>query len=259
MIEIKDLTKQYGKLTAVDNLTLSIPAGEIFGFIGPNGAGKTTTISMIAGLLAPTSGSVEICGIDMLKEPKQAKQNIGYIPDRPYIYEKLTAIEFLQFTADLFSMTNSMTKEEFRQRAESQLKIFSLLDWADALIESFSHGMKQRLIMAAALIHEPKVLVVDEPMVGLDPSAIKMVKQMLIELADSGTTIFMSTHTLKIAEDVCDRIGVIHKGKLIAKGSVKELKQQAVLKRQAKNQQHENGDNVDLEQLFMMLTESEQI
>ncbi|MBF0411658.1 MAG: ABC transporter ATP-binding protein [Desulfamplus sp.] len=259
MIEIKDLTKQYGKLTAVDNLTLSIPAGEIFGFIGPNGAGKTTTISMIAGLLAPTSGSVEICGIDMLKEPKQAKQNIGYIPDRPYIYEKLTAIEFLQFTADLFSMTNSMTKEEFRQRAESQLKIFSLLDWADALIESFSHGMKQRLIMAAALIHEPKVLVVDEPMVGLDPSAIKMVKQMLIELADSGTTIFMSTHTLKIAEDVCDRIGVIHKGRLIAKGSVKELKQQAVLKRQAKNQQHENGDNVDLEQLFMMLTESEQI
>lgn len=259
MIEIKSLTKTYGKLTAVDNLTLSIPAGEIFGFIGPNGAGKTTTISMIAGLLAPTSGSVEICGIDMLKNPKQAKQNIGYIPDRPYIYEKLTAIEFLKFTADLFSMTNSMTKEEFRQTAESQLKVFSLLDWADSLIESFSHGMKQRLIMAAALIHNPKVLVVDEPMVGLDPSAIKMVKQMLIDLANTGTTIFMSTHTLKIAEDVCDRIGVIHKGTLIAEGSVKELKQQAALKRQAKNQQHENGDNVDLEQLFMMLTESEQI
>ena len=247
MIEIKSLTKTYGRLTAVDNLSLSIPAGEIFGFIGPNGAGKTTTISMIAGLLAPTSGSVEICGIDMLKNPKQAKQNIGYIPDRPYIYEKLTAIEFLKFTADLFSMTNSMTKEEFRQTAESQLKIFSLLDWADSLIESFSHGMKQRLIMAAALIHNPKVLVVDEPMVGLDPSAIKMVKQMLIDLAAGGTTIFMSTHTLKIAEDVCHTIGVIHKGRLIAKGSVEELKKQAA------------ADLADLEQLFMILTEFEQI
>ncbi len=246
MIKIKSLTKTYGRLTAVDNLSLSIPAGEIFGFIGPNGAGKTTTISMIAGLLAPTSGSVEICGIDMLKKPKQAKQNIGYIPDRPYIYEKLTAIEFLKFTADLFSITDSMTKEEFRQKAESQLKIFSLLDWADALIESFSHGMKQRLIMAAALIHEPKVLVVDEPMVGLDPAAIKMVKQMLIDLAADGTTIFMSTHTLKIAEDVCHRIGVIHKGKLIAEGNVEELKQQAA------------AEQADLEQLFMILTESEQ-
>jgi len=239
MIEIRDLTKKYGKITAVNELTLSIPPGEIFGFIGPNGAGKTTTISMMAGLLAPSSGSVAICGIDMLKYPKTAKQKIGYIPDRPYIYEKLTAMEFLKFTADLFSME----KRDFEQKAEAKLKKFSLLDWADELIESFSHGMKQRLIMAAALIHEPEVLVVDEPMVGLDPSAIKMVKQMLIDLAASGTTIFMSTHTLQIAEDVCHRIGVIHKGKLIAKGTVEELKQQ------------EDRKNVDLEQLFMILTE----
>jgi len=245
MIEIRDLTKKYGKITAVNQLTLSIPAGEIFGFIGPNGAGKTTTISMVAGLLAPSSGSVSICGVDMLKFPKQAKQKIGYIPDRPYIYEKLTAMEFLKFTADLFSME----KRDFEQKAESKLKQFSLLDWADELIESFSHGMKQRLIMAAALIHEPEVIVVDEPMVGLDPSAIKMVKQMLIDLAASGTTIFMSTHTLQIAEDVCNRIGVIHKGRLIASGTVKELKSQAELKQQA------DAENIDLEQLFMLLTE----
>ncbi|MBF0378972.1 MAG: ABC transporter ATP-binding protein [Desulfamplus sp.] len=255
MIEIRELTKKYGKFTAVDNLTLSIPAGEIFGFIGPNGAGKTTTISMIAGLLAPTSGSVVVCGIDMLKSPKQAKQNIGYIPDRPYIYEKLTAMEFLKFTADLFSMTSSMTKDEFRQKAQAQLKKFSLLDWADELIESFSHGMKQRLIMSAALIHNPMVLVVDEPMVGLDPLAIKMVKQMLIDLANNGTTIFMSTHTLKIAEDLCHRIGVIHKGKLIASGTVEELKLQAQLKNHITSTK-ESTDNIDLEQLFMVLTES---
>ncbi|MBF0390623.1 MAG: ABC transporter ATP-binding protein [Desulfamplus sp.] len=243
MIEVRELKKKYGELTAVDSLTLEIPNGEIFGFIGPNGAGKTTTISMIAGLLAPTSGSVAICGVDMLKNPTYAKQHIGYIPDRPYIYEKLTAMEFLKFTADLFSMTAKMAKGEFKDRAEAQLKKFSLLDWADELIESFSHGMKQRLIMAAALLHEPKVLVVDEPMVGLDPSAIKMVKQMLVDLAADGTTIFMSTHTLKIAEDVCHRIGVIHKGRLIASGTIDELKQQA------------NADNADLEQLFMILTE----
>ncbi|MBF0572878.1 MAG: ABC transporter ATP-binding protein [Desulfamplus sp.] len=255
MIEIRELRKKYGEFTAVDNLTLSIPAGEIFGFIGPNGAGKTTTISMIAGLLAPTSGSVVVCGIDMLKSPKQAKQNIGYIPDRPYIYEKLTAMEFLKFTADLFSMTTSMTKDEFRQKAQAQLKTFSLLDWADELIESFSHGMKQRLIMSAALIHNPMVLVVDEPMVGLDPLAIKMVKQMLIDLANNGTTIFMSTHTLKIAEDLCHRIGVIHKGKLIASGTVEDLKQQAQLKKDIKSTE-ESTDNIDLEQLFMVLTES---
>ncbi len=239
MIELKNLTKNYGKIRAVDGLSISIPRGEIFGFIGPNGAGKTTTISMVAGLLAPTSGIVKICGMDMIKFPRVAKKKIGFIPDRPYIYEKLTAMEFLKFIADMYEME----EPEFEPLAESWLKKFSLMDWADELIESFSHGMKQRLIMAAALLHNPKVVVVDEPMVGLDPFAIKMVKQLFGELAAQGTTIFMSTHTLQVAQDVCDRIGVIHKGQLIAQGTVKELQHLA------------RADRVDLEQVFMILTE----
>lgn len=240
MIEIKNITKKYGGITAVDGLNLSIPQGEIFGFIGPNGAGKTTTISMTAGLLAPTSGSITIGGIDMLKSPKKAKQKIGYIPDRPYIYEKLTAMEFLKFTADLFNMP----QHSFEREAELQLNRFSLRDWADDLIESFSHGMKQRLIMCAALLHKPELVVVDEPMVGLDPSGIRMVKTLLRDLATGGTTVFMSTHTLQIAQDICDRIGVIHRGRLIAEGTVDELKEQA------------KADRVDLEQVFMILTET---
>ncbi|MBF0199953.1 MAG: ABC transporter ATP-binding protein [Desulfamplus sp.] len=240
MIEIKNLTKKYGKITAVDRLNLSVDRGEIFGFIGPNGAGKTTTISMMAGLLAPTSGSIKVCGIDMLLHPRLAKQKIGYIPDRPYIYEKLTAMEFLKFTADMFKMDS----RNFETRAEAELIRFSLIDWADELIESFSHGMKQRLIMCAALIHDPEVVVVDEPMVGLDPSAIRMVRLLLKELAASGTTVFMSTHTLYIAQDLCDQIGVIHKGRLIARGTVEELKQRARV------------EKADLEQVFMILIEN---
>ena len=239
MIELKNLTKQYGKITAVNDLTLSVSQGEIFGFIGPNGAGKTTTISMLAGLLIPTSGTVSVCGINMLTAPEAAKRKIGYIPDRPYLYEKLTAMEFLKFTADLFRMPQS----DFQRQAESELFRFSLLDWADELIESFSHGMKQRLIMCAALIHHPELVVVDEPMVGLDPSAIRMVKGLLKDLAEGGTTVFMSTHTLQIAQDLCDRIGVIHKGRLIAQGTVEELKKTARVER------------ADLEQVFMNLTE----
>ena len=239
LIELKNLTKWYGKITAVNDLTLSVSQGEIFGFIGPNGAGKTTTISMLAGLLIPTSGTVSVCGINMLTAPEAAKRKIGYIPDRPYLYEKLTAMEFLKFTADLFRMPQS----DFQRQAESELFRFSLLDWADELIESFSHGMKQRLIMCAALIHHPELVVVDEPMVGLDPSAIRMVKGLLKDLAEGGTTVFMSTHTLQIAQDLCDRIGVIHKGRLIAQGTVEELKKTARVER------------TDLEQVFMSLTE----
>ncbi len=239
MIELKNLTKKYGKFTAVDGLNLVVPRGEIFGFIGPNGAGKTTTISMVAGLLIPSSGSVNICNIDMLQNPREAKKRIGYIPDRPYLYEKLTAMEFLKFMGDLYEMD----PDGFEERAQSGLTLFSLSDWADELIESFSHGMKQRLIMAAALMHEPEVVVVDEPMVGLDPMAIKMVKQLFKELAARGTTIFMSTHTLQVAQDVCHRIGVIHRGRLIAQGTVAELKGLA------------RADRMDLEQVFMILTE----
>ena len=240
MIEISDLKKNYGKIEAVSNLNLTVQKGELFGFIGPNGAGKTTTIKMLGGLIAPDSGSVKICGIDMVEEPVRAKSKIGFIPDRPYLYEKLTGLEFLRFTADLYGMDG-----DFSSRAANELDRFSLSDWGDELIESYSHGMKQRLIMAAALLHDPEVIVVDEPMVGLDPSAIRMVKQLFRKLVSDGVTIFMSTHTLSVAEDICDRVGVIAKGAVIAVGSPSELKEKASA--------GEDGIAADLEQVFIRL------
>ena len=238
MIELKDLTKKYGAFQAVNHLNLSVKKGEVFGFIGPNGAGKTTTIKMMGGILAPTAGTVTIAGINMQKEPENAKSKIGFIPDRPYLYEKLTGMEFLKFTADLYGVSAAA----FQSRAFKILKKFSLDDWAQALIESYSHGMKQRLIMSAALLHEPQVIIVDEPMVGLDPAAIIMVKGLFRSLAADGVTIFMSTHTLKFAEDTCDRIGVINKGRLIAMGTTQELQCEA------------NVSEADLEHVFLNLT-----
>jgi ABC-2 type transport system ATP-binding protein len=238
MIELKDLTKKYGDFQAVNNLNLSVKKGEVFGFIGPNGAGKTTTIKMMGGILAPTAGTVTIAGINMQKEPENAKSKIGFIPDRPYLYEKLTGMEFLRFTADLYGVSAGA----FQSRALKILKKFSLDDWAQALIESYSHGMKQRLIMSAALLHEPEVIIVDEPMVGLDPAAIIMVKNLFRSLAAEGVTIFMSTHTLKFAQDTCDRIGVINKGCLVAMGTTQELQREA------------NVSEVDLERVFLNLT-----
>jgi ABC-2 type transport system ATP-binding protein len=243
MIELKNLTKRFGDIVAVNRLNLSVSEGEIFGFIGPNGAGKTTTLRMMGGVLAPTEGSVIIDGIDMEKEPEKAKKRIGFIPDRTFLYEKLTGMEFLRFTADLYGIEEGL----FREQSEKMLKQFSLLGWADELIESYSHGMKQRLIFSAALLHDPKVIVVDEPMVGLDPAGIRMVKGLFRSLAKKGTTLFMSTHTLGVAEDVCDRIGIIHKGLLIAEGTIKELRLRA---------QVQEGD---LEEVFMILTEGESV
>ncbi|NJL60439.1 MAG: ABC transporter ATP-binding protein [Desulfobacteraceae bacterium] len=239
-IELNNLSKQYGDFPAVGNLNLAVKKGEIFGFIGPNGAGKTTTIKMMGGILAPSSGTVKICGTDMAKEPEKAKARIGFIPDRPYLYEKLTGMEFLKFTADLYGVDETV----FFKRAEKELAQFSLSDWPDELIESYSHGMKQRLIMAAALIHTPEVLIVDEPTVGLDPASVRMLKNLFRQLADDGVGIFMSTHTLRIAEEICDRIGVILKGQLAVVGTVEELKQKA------------NVDG-DLEQVFLSLTAEE--
>ena len=239
MIELKDLTKRYSDIMAVDNINLFIPKGEIFGFIGPNGAGKTTTINMMGGILAPTSGTVAICGIDMEENPEKAKSKIGFIPDRPYLYEKLTGMEFLRFTADLYGVD----EDAFLGKAREKLEMFSLTGWSDELIESYSHGMKQRLVMAAALLHDPEVIIVDEPMVGLDPVAINMVKDLFQRLAKQGVTVFMSTHTLKVAEDVCDRIGIIHKGSLIALGTTEDLKRDA------------HAAEADLEQVFIRLTE----
>ena len=243
MIELKNLTKTFGDVVAVNRLNLSVSKGEIFGFIGPNGAGKTTTLRMMGGVLAPTEGSVIIGGVNIADEPEEAKRRIGFIPDRPFLYEKLTGMEFLRFTADLFGMKEGL----FYEKSEQVLKQFSLYNWADELIESYSHGMKQRLIISAAILHNPKVIVVDEPMVGLDPAGVRMVKDLFRNLAKKGTTIFMSTHTLAVAEDVCDRIGIIHKGLLIAMGTTDELRLRA---------QVQEGD---LEEVFLILTEGESV
>ena len=243
MIELRNLTKYFGNVVAVNRLNLSISKGEIFGFIGPNGAGKTTTLRMMGGVLAPTEGSVIIDGIGLAEEPEKVKMRIGFIPDRPFLYEKLTGMEFLRFTADLFGMEEGL----FYKKSEEILKKFSLYDWADELIESYSHGMKQRLIISAAILHDPKVIVVDEPMVGLDPAGTRMVKNLFRDLAKNGTTLFMSTHSLSVAEDVCDRIGIIHKGLLIATGTMEELRLSA---------QVQEGD---LEKVFLILTEGESI
>jgi ABC-2 type transport system ATP-binding protein len=239
MIELKELTKRYNDFPAVNGLSLVVPKGEIFGFIGPNGAGKTTTINMMGGILAPTSGAVIICGINIQDHPKKAKSKIGYIPDRPFLYEKLTGIEFLKFIGDLYGVD----EDTFLNRSQEKLRLFSLSEWADDLIESYSHGMKQRLVMAAALLHDPEVIIIDEPMVGLDPLVINMVKSLFQNLAKEGVTIFMSTHTLKVAEDICDRIGIIHKGSLIATGTAEDLK------RDIQNKE------ADLEEIFIKLTE----
>lgn len=217
MINLRGLTKVYGKLKAVNGIDLEIQAGEVFGFLGPNGAGKTTTIKMMAGLLQPTSGTVEIGGFDVQKEPIRAKAITGFIPDRPYLYEKLTAFEFMDFTAKLYAMSDA------RKRIQDLLHLFGLTEWSDELVENFSHGMKQRLVMASSLLHEPRVLVVDEPMVGLDPRGARLVKDLFTDLAAGGVTIFMSTHTLEIVEAMCTRVAIIHQGTIIAQGSVDEL------------------------------------
>lgn len=243
MIELKNLTKRFGDIVAVHRLNLSVSEGEIFGFIGPNGAGKTTTLRMMGGVLAPTEGSVIIDGVDMAEAPEKAKKRIGFIPDRPFLYEKLTGMEFLRFTADLYDIGDG----EFREKSEKILKQFSLYHWGDELVESYSHGMKQRLIISAAILHDPKVIIVDEPMVGLDPAGSRMVKNLFRNLAKEGTTIFMSTHTLGMAEDVCDRIGIIHKGSLIATGTTQELMGRAQVR------------EGDLEEVFMILTEGESV
>lgn len=236
MIKLINLTKNYGNLKAVNNINLDVSQGQIFGFLGPNGAGKTTTIRMMVGLLQPTNGSAVIGGFDVQKDPLKAKLITGFIPDRPFLYEKLTATEFMHFVAHLYEMTDST------RRVNELLDIFSLTDWKNELIENFSHGMKQRLVMASALLHRPKVLVVDEPMVGLDPRGSRLVKDIFKDLASSGVTIFMSTHTLEIVEQMCTRVAIIHKGDIIAEGSVEDLGRLARM------------DHSHLEPIFLKLT-----
>ena len=236
MIKLTNLTKRYGNLIAVKSIDLEVKAGEIFGFLGPNGAGKTTTIKMMAGLLQPSGGSVAIGGFDVQKEPLKAKAITGFIPDRPYLYEKLTAGEFMRFVAELYTMPTA------DGRIDELLSLFGLTDWAGELVENFSHGMKQRLVMASSLLHRPKVLVVDEPMVGLDPRGARLVKDLFKDLASQGVTIFMSTHTLEIVEAMCTRVAIINKGEIIAGGSVEELGRLARM------------ENSHLEPIFLKLT-----
>ena len=223
MIELINLTKRYGQTLAVDDLNLTVPAGHVFGFLGPNGAGKTTTIRMMMGLLQPTFGAVRLGGHDLAREPLAAKQMCGFVPDRPHLYEKLSGAEFLDFVAGLYHVAPAVA----RQRRDELLEMFDLTQWASELVESYSHGMKQRLVMAAALIHAPRLLIVDEPMVGMDPRGARLLKRTFRQLARSGVTVFMSTHSLEVAEETCDRIGIINQGRLIAVGTVDELRRQA--------------------------------
>jgi ABC-2 type transport system ATP-binding protein len=239
MIRLLNVTKRYRRHEAVKDLTLSVPAGEIYGFLGPNGAGKTTTIRMVAGALAPTSGSIFLGGHDLSRKPREAKSILGYIPDRPFLYEKLSGWEFLIFTADLYRVPG----KESERRATGLLELFELWDWRDELIENYSHGMKQRLIMAGALLPDPKVLVVDEPMVGLDPRGAKLVMDIFKSMArEKNVSILISTPTMSLASRLCDRIGIISKGVLAAEGTEEELKANTGIK------------EGDLEELFLELT-----
>lgn len=238
MIELQDLTKRYGKFTAVDRISLTIPRGELYGLLGPNGAGKTTTMRMIAGILQPTSGRVLIAGIDIAADPIAAKQRLGFIPDRPFVYDKLTGAEFMRFVAGLYGQSGA----GLERRIDELLALFELLPWRAELTESYSHGMRQKLIIASALLHRPEVIVVDEPMVGLDPRSARLLKDLLREFVSRGGTVLMSTHTLEIAEAMCDRIAIVHGGQIAAAGTMAELRSQTA-----------SGD-ASLEELFLKLT-----
>jgi len=220
MIAIEKLVKEYGPFTAVDGVSLEVRPGEIHGFLGPNGAGKTTTLKMIAGLLKPTAGRVVVNGHDMAAEPEAAKTALGFIPDRPFIYEKLTAGEFLRFHAGLYGVED----EGIGRRVREMLELFELARWEDELVESFSHGMKQRVVMCAAFLHRPRAVVVDEPMVGLDPRGARLIKDVFRAMSARGVAILMSTHTLEVAEEMCDRISIILKGRIIATGTVADIR-----------------------------------
>ena len=238
MIRIDNVTKLYGPKVAVQDLTLHVPAGELFAFLGPNGAGKTTTIKMLCGLLFPTSGSVSIGGFDVRTQGDHARALVSYVPDQPFLYEKLTGREFLQFTADLYGLDKARAAE----RIAAVVEWFHLDEFADDLTVRYSHGMKQRTVFAAALVHEPKLLIADEPTVGLDPKSVRELKVLLRKLAADGMTIFLSTHTLDIAQELADRIGIIDRGKLLACGTMADLRTQA-------------ARDGNLEDLFMTITQ----
>ena len=223
MIAVTGLVKRYGTFTAVDGVSLEVKPGQIHGFLGPNGAGKTTTIRMIAGLLKPTAGHILVNGHDLAASPEAAKASLGFIPDRPFIYEKLTAGEFLSFHAGLYGIADDGIDDRIRE----MLELFELGRWRDELVESFSHGMKQRLVMSSAFFHRPQAVCVDEPMVGLDPRGARLIKDVFRRMSERGVAILMSTHTLEVAQEMCQRLSIILKGKIIAQGTVDEVRRLA--------------------------------
>jgi len=225
MISIQGVTKTYGRKVAVDNLSLEIASGEFFAVLGPNGAGKTTTIKMLAGLLRPNSGKLLVGGVDVQTDPIGAKKVSAYVPDQPFLYDKLSGIEFMNFIADLYGVDGDGRDKEIDRLVE----LFGMKDFVRELTEAYSHGMKQRLVLAATLLHKPKVIMVDEPLVGLDPHTARLVKQVFREQARGGTSIFMSTHVLSVAEDFADRIGIMLQGKIVALGRMDDLRRQAQL------------------------------
>jgi ABC-2 type transport system ATP-binding protein len=238
VITLTGLTKRYGKFKAVDGIELTVPKGELFGFLGPNGAGKTTTFRMIAGIIVPTAGRIEIGGVDLVRQPLVAKRRLGYIPDRPFVYDKITGAEFLRFVAALYNAEDA----SLERRIDELLDLFELMPWKHELTESYSHGMRQKLIIAGAFIHRPEVIVVDEPMVGLDPKGARLLKDLFRQYVNRGGTILMSTHTLEVAESMCDRIAIMQSGRILAQGTMDELRVQTA-----------SGD-ASLEDLFLRLT-----
>jgi len=238
VIRLNQLTKCYGRFTAVDKIDLEVASGELFGFLGPNGAGKTTTFRMIAGILRPTSGTVEIGGIDINRRPLEAKARLGFIPDRPFVYDKLTGAEFLRFAAALYGQEGAVVE----RRIDELLELFELSRWKNELTESYSHGMRQKLIISGALVHRPEVIVVDEPMVGLDPRSARLLKDLFRQFVSRGGTVLMSTHTLEVAETMCDRIAILHGGRIVASGNMSELQEQT------------SSEDLGLEDLFLKLT-----
>ncbi len=238
MIEFHRVTRKYGRRTAVSELDLAVSAGELFAFLGPNGAGKTTTIKMLCCLLRPTEGTITVCGYDTVRSPREAARNVGYVPDEPHLYDKLSGREFLEFVARMHGLGSA----EAEDRIERESDRFEMRDFLCELTETYSHGMRQRLVFAAALVHDPAVLVVDEPMVGLDPKSVRMVKDLFRAATRRGTTIFMSTHTLSVAEELADRIAIIDAGRLRFLGAIEDLGRQTA------------GDHASLEHLFLELT-----
>ena len=238
MIEFDHVTRTYGPKTAVADLSLAIPRGELFALLGPNGAGKTTTIKMLVGLLRPSRGAVRVSGFDLVKDPRNAHLHIGYVPDEPCLYDKLTGREFLWFIADMFGMPRHIAT----QKIDREIDHFELGEFADDLAESYSLGMKQRLVFAAALLHDPDVLVLDEPMVGLDPRSVRIVKDLLKTRTREGMTVFMSTHTLAMAEEMADRVGIMVRGQLRFLGTIAELRDHMAL------------ETTNLENLYLELT-----